>query len=115
MRSGRVSVHQLTGHFTPLHIPPLCAAALSHAEWRPHVKRYSYSERDYAFGQLMQTLRTTLGMTQAELAERLGVSRRAAAEWETGSSYPKVEHLKVFLTLCVQQQAFPTGREEEKI
>jgi WD40 repeat protein/transcriptional regulator with XRE-family HTH domain len=63
----------------------------------------------------MQTLRTTLGMTQAELAERLGVSRRAAAEWETGSSYPKVEHLKVFLTLCVQQQAFPTGREEEKI
>jgi transcriptional regulator with XRE-family HTH domain len=44
------------------------------------VKRYSYSERDYAFGQLILTLRTTIGLTQAGLAELLGVSRRAVAE-----------------------------------
>jgi hypothetical protein len=43
------------------------------------VKRYSYRERDYAFGQLTLTLRTTLGLTQAGLAEPLGVSRRALA------------------------------------
>jgi transcriptional regulator with XRE-family HTH domain len=58
------------------------------------VKRYSYSERDYAFGQLMLTLRTSIGLTQAGLADLLGVSRRAVAEWEAGSSYPKAEHLK---------------------
>ena len=58
------------------------------------VKRYSYGERDYAFAQLMLTLRTTLGLTQAGLAEQLGVSRRAVADWEGGLAYAKAEHLK---------------------
>src|SRR2546430_7903676 len=76
--------------------------------------RSSYDERDYAFGQMMLTLRTNIGLTQAGLAERLLVSRRAVAEWEAGSSYPKAEHLKQFITLGVQQ-AFPVGREAEEI
>src|SRR5207245_2408851 len=82
---------------------------------RPPVKGYSYSERDYAFGQMMLTLRTHIGLTQAGLADRLGVSRRAVAEWEAGSSYPKAERLKQLIALGVQQQAFPAGREEEEI
>jgi hypothetical protein len=36
----------------------------------------SYGERDYAFGQAMQTLRSTIGLTQAGLAELLGVPWR---------------------------------------
>ena len=60
-----------------------------------------YGERDYAFGQLMQTLRTTIGLTQAGLADRLGVSRRAVAGWETGASYPKADRLKQFIELGV--------------
>ncbi len=79
------------------------------------MKRSSYGERDYAFGQSMLTLRTKLGLTQAELADRLGVSRRAVGEWELGSSYPKAEHLKALLALAVGQQAFAAGREEEEI
>ncbi|MFL5658603.1 MAG: NB-ARC domain-containing protein, partial [Ktedonobacteraceae bacterium] len=79
------------------------------------MKRYSYRERDYAFAQLMLTLRTTIGLTQAGLGERLGVSRRAVAEWEGGLSYPKAERLKAFIALCVQQHAFAAGREEEEI
>ena len=43
------------------------------------MKRYSYRERDYAFGQAMMTLRTSIGLTQAGLADLLGVSRRADA------------------------------------
>src|SRR5438034_11725531 len=82
---------------------------------RPLVKRYSYGERDYAFGQLMLTLRMRLGLTQAGLAEVLHVHRRAVAGWEAGSSYPKAEHLKELITLAVQQQAFAVGREEEEI
>ncbi len=79
------------------------------------MKRSSYGERDYAFGQMILTLRTTIGLTQAGLADLLHISRRAVAEWEAGSTYPKAEHLKAFLALCVQQQAFPAGREAEEI
>jgi WD40 repeat protein/transcriptional regulator with XRE-family HTH domain len=80
-----------------------------------HVKRPAYEEHDYAFGQAMQTLRTTIGLTQASLAQMLGVSRRAVGEWEAGSSYPKAEHLQHLLELAVQQRVFPSGREEEEI
>src|SRR6266849_5841120 len=38
------------------------------------VTSYSYGERDYAFGQLILTLRTTIGLSQAGLGGRLGVS-----------------------------------------
>src|SRR5437660_5693730 len=82
---------------------------------RSLVKRYSYSERDYAFGQLMLSLRMQIGLTQGGLGERLHVQRRAVAGWEAGSSYPKAEHLKELITLAVQQQAFAAGREEEEI
>src|SRR5947199_5197687 len=90
-------------------------ARVGQAERSACMKRSSYGERDYAFGQSMLTLRTTLGLTQAELADRLGVSRRAVGEWEVGSSYPKAEHLKALLALAVGQQAFAAGREEEEI
>jgi WD40 repeat protein/transcriptional regulator with XRE-family HTH domain len=77
---------------------------------------YGYSERDYNFGQTITTLRTALGLTQAELAQVLQVSRRAVGGWETGSSYPKAEHLKVLIELCVQKQTFfHAGQEAGEI
>src|SRR5438309_6262937 len=79
------------------------------------MKPYSYGERDYAFGQVMLTLRTTIGLTQADLAERLRVSRKAIGRWEGGFSYPNTEHLKALLTFVIGQQAFPSGREEEEV
>src|SRR5258708_321156 len=90
-------------------------APVGHVERSARMKRSSYGERDYAFGQAMLTLRTTMGLTQAELAEFLGVSRKAVGGWESGGSYPKTDHLKEFLTLCVRQHAFPAGREAEEI
>src|SRR5947209_734340 len=89
--------------------------SVGQAERSARMKRSSYGERDYAFGQSMLTLHTTLGLTQAELADRLGVSRRAVGEWEAGSSYPKASHLKALLALAVGQQAFAAGREEEEM
>ncbi len=79
------------------------------------MKRFSYGERDYAFGQAMLSLRTTIGLTQAGLADLLGVSRRAVGEWEAGSSYPTAHHLQHVMTLAVQQHAFPPGREAQEI
>ena len=74
-----------------------------------------YGERDYAFGQMMLTLRTSLGLTQAHLSEYLGISRQAVGDWETGRSYPKTHHLKAFITMAVQQQVFPPGQEDKEI
>jgi transcriptional regulator with XRE-family HTH domain len=79
------------------------------------VKRHVYRERDYAFAQLVLTLRTAIGLSQAGLAELLGASRRAVADWEGGLSYPKTDRLKELIELGMQQQAFPAGREEEEI
>src|SRR4051794_19630414 len=79
------------------------------------MKRAQYRDKDYAFGQVMLTLRSSVGLTQMELAELLGVSRYAVHDWESGDKYPKLEHLKHFITLAVQQKAFPAGHEAEEI
>src|SRR5438874_10647142 len=63
----------------------------------------------------MLTLRTTLGLTQAGLADVLGISRRAVAQWEAGLSYPKAHHLQHVITLAVRASAFAAGHEEEEI
>ncbi|MBA3871231.1 MAG: helix-turn-helix domain-containing protein, partial [Anaerolineae bacterium] len=79
------------------------------------MKRLSPREYDYAFGQMMLTLRSAVGLTQVGLAAILGVSRRSVGDWESGSSYPKAEHLKQFITLAMEQRAFHVGREDEEI
>ena len=76
---------------------------------------YTYHERDYAFWQDMLTQRTSMSLTQVELARFLGISRVSVQGWEAGSSYPKAEHLKLFIALGVKLQAFAAGGEEEEI
>ena len=79
------------------------------------MQQLPYNDADYAFGQLMLTLRTAIGLTQAAIGDYLGVSRRAIGAWESGDRYPTAHHLKQFIALAIQQQAFPAGREEEEI
>ena len=38
------------------------------------------------FGQFLRRQRRAAGLTQAQLAERLGVSNRSVSRWETGVS-----------------------------
>ena len=66
------------------------------------MNRSLYGERDYAFGKLILTLRTQIGLTQMGLAELLHVSRRAVTEWEGGLSYPTAEHLQQLIALGVR-------------
>lgn len=40
------------------------------------------------FGEFLYTLRKEKNMTQAELAERLGVTNKAVSKWETGEAMP---------------------------
>ncbi|HVP22134.1 MAG TPA: NB-ARC domain-containing protein [Anaerolineaceae bacterium] len=61
------------------------------------------------------TLRTAASLTQAGLADVLGISRQAVVGWEAGSNYPHAKHLKHFITLCFQQKAFTPGHEADEI
>jgi WD40 repeat protein/transcriptional regulator with XRE-family HTH domain len=63
----------------------------------------------------MLTQRTQIGLTQAGLADQIGVSRRAVAEWEAGNSYPKAERLKQLIELGVHASTFASGHEEKEI
>src|SRR5438270_13824895 len=67
--------------FLPL-IPPHRCTFERHTERNAPMKRSSYGEPDYAFGQAMLTLRIRAGLTQAGMPEHLSVSRQAVGEWE---------------------------------
>ena len=46
------------------------------------------------FGEKLQTLRKSRGLTQEELAESLYVSRTAISKWESGRGYPSIDSIK---------------------
>lgn len=41
----------------------------------------------------IKTIRESSGMTQAALAEKIGVSQQAVSCWETGERYPRAADL----------------------
>ena len=45
------------------------------------------------FGEFLYTLRKEKGMTQAELAQTLGVTNKAVSKWETGEAMPETAQL----------------------
>jgi transcriptional regulator with XRE-family HTH domain len=49
-------------------------------------------------------LRTAAGLTLAEIADEVGVSRQAVGYWEAGSRFPRGVHLKKYLKVLRQFQ-----------
>ncbi|MDE6302688.1 MAG: helix-turn-helix domain-containing protein [Clostridia bacterium] len=45
------------------------------------------------FGEFLYKLRKEKGMTQAELADELGITNKAVSKWETGESMPETSQL----------------------
>lgn len=50
------------------------------------------------FGMAIRTLRCSKNMTQAELAERVGVSENAVSSWELGKAFPPNNRIKQICT-----------------
>jgi transcriptional regulator with XRE-family HTH domain len=74
----------------------------------------SRATRDYGFANRALALRERAGLTQRDLAELLGASRRAIQAWEAGLSYPEEESLTQLIALFLDRGVFPAGREEEE-
>lgn len=56
-----------------------------------------------AIGAELKSLRTTLGLTQFDVSESLGVSHTLISHWETGESRISFEH---FMAICVEYGEF---------
>lgn len=61
----------------------------------------------------MQQLRESLGLMQAELAEKLGVGRTTLASWETGHRKPELAHLEALADLGGVSVDWLLGRTDQ--
>ncbi len=47
------------------------------------------------FGQKLKEIRKNEGLSQEQLAEKIGVSRQAITKWETGRGLPDIENMMI--------------------
>lgn len=52
-------------------------------------------------GEFLSALRRSKGLTQQEVADRLGVSNKTVSSWETGASYPDISMLSSIAELLI--------------
>lgn len=70
---------------------------------------------DYAFGNKILELRTKLKLSQAELAEKVGVTNKAVSKWETGKSKPTTTVIRKLAVLFnVDVNELLSMRDEER-
>ena len=53
------------------------------------------------FGEKLKNIRKQAGMSQEQLAEKLGVSRQAVTKWETNAGIPDIENMMAISALFV--------------
>src|SRR5262245_27580047 len=64
-----------------------------------------------SFRGLVLRLRGRTGLTQRELATRVGASRRAVQDWESGLNYPSPERLRALILVLLDAGGLTVGRE----
>src|SRR5262245_35950756 len=67
-----------------------------------------------SFRDLVLRLRGRTGLTQRELATRIGVHARSIQGWEVGDTFPGVASLKALIATGLQAGGFTPGREAEE-
>lgn len=78
---------------------------MAYTEVKDSLPAGSYSIPMEEMGDRIKTLRQARSLTQEQLAERLGVSKMAVSQWETGAT--KNPGLKTFLALCDELATTP--------
>ena len=67
------------------------------------------------FGNYLYTLRKNKGMTQQEIADKLGVTNKAVSKWETGEAFPETAQLVPLADMFgVTVDDLLRGREAQK-
>lgn len=61
------------------------------------------SDTDIKRGNLIRCCREKMGMTQEQLAEKVGVSVKSVSKWETGVCRPLKNQSKLYLTLGIDE------------
>ena len=70
---------------------------------------------DYDFGNYIYKLRTEAGLSQSELAARIGVTNKAVSKWEVGIAKPGVDTIRKLAALfCVSVDELLKKREDVK-
>ena len=64
-------------------------------------------------GDLVREARKRAGLSQAELAQRLGTSQSAVARWERGAVHPSLENLRAIVRGCGFDLAFHMSRADD--
>jgi WD40 repeat protein/predicted ATPase/transcriptional regulator with XRE-family HTH domain len=73
--------------------------------------RHHYQPRTHAIGQRLVAFRNKTGLTQTELGQLIGVSRRSILKWEGGEGVPNGTHLHHLLEVFADRNAFTAGQE----
>lgn len=66
---------------------------------------------NYALGLRLVALRNQTGLTQTELGQLIGVSRRSILKWEGGEGVPNGTHLQRLIEVFVNRRAFTPVEE----
>ncbi|HEX6655598.1 MAG TPA: helix-turn-helix transcriptional regulator, partial [Candidatus Limnocylindria bacterium] len=69
---------------------------------------------DESFRGLVLRLRGRIGLTQRELAARVGVNVRSIKAWEAGDNHPGVASLQALIVAGLRAGGFAAGRETEE-
>src|SRR5438132_6694907 len=64
-----------------------------------------------SFAGLLLRHRGRTGLTQRDLAERLGTTRRSVQDWESGAYYPSAERLQALILVLLETDGLTVGRE----
>ena len=68
-----------------------------------------------SFQGLLLRYRGRSGLTQRELAARVGVSMRTVENWEAGVNYPSAQPLQALITALLEAGGLNVGRELDEV
>lgn len=74
----------------------------------------NYKTLGYVFGILVQELRQKARLTQPELAQLVGISKRAVLNWEVGGNYPQINRLRRLVEIFLDKGCLLSTKNNPK-